>query len=600
MIRQNWLRYLNFYPFTFKNSGGNYLFGPDATYGVSLYSHMFQWRSFNVISSNQIINGNYFKMSGQNFLSIKTKAMMNGNDILSAKFKTRALKISLKITNSTLCSSVIPSGSIHLKDITESQFEIFNLNLKNWYQGDVYADFIIVRGIKQSSGKWTHLRKEYQTGVQIGKIGWNSVWKHWSGPNPNQWLLCANSTNILYNGTCITSCPSNLPFVKTGTILYSQTQTSYLYWASSWGWSTFADSNGVCTPCNSDWLTWSSNLPESWLSWTNYKALWSGIWLSSCVVTSSTSPLTIDILPIGFEKRISKSLQLYPITNIYNSDTTKNIVSIVWTQIDPVPANDTITIFSKDTFGSLMNSGDSVKLKMSAFNFMSSSQSIKLRVDITNSAGDTATDIAEFFSNDAPYTKGTTFTNVGGVNNLEAMVTNFNIYAGQWYDNSDDLTQQLKFRIYFVFNKKNYMLTGYFQSNNNLTFHLPYLSKVYGSLDDISLWIEAVDSYDAITYSCTDYVNFTSNFDGDQTTIINALKDLSMNDYNNIMLFAQNINFLMNTYELGEQTVDYLRPAAANYIWAFDYHWNYNGKCNKQVSLAQWVWNYGYFGTFWQ
>ena len=592
--------YLSLYPFTFKNAAGSYLFGPDATYGVSLYNHMFQCRSFNVISSNQIINGNFFKMSGENLISIKTNAMMNGNDILAATFKTRALKISMRITNSTLCSSVLPSGSIHLKNIAQSQFEIFNLDLKNWYQGYIYADFTIVRGIKQSSGKWTHLRKEYQKDVQLGIIGWNSACKYWNGPASNQCLLWSNSSNKLYNGTCISSCPSTSPYTNTGYIMYNLVSTSYLYWTSSWGVGTFADSNGVCAVWNPDCLTWTSNLPKSCLAWSNYKALWDGIWLSSWLSTSSTSPLTIQIQPLGFKIRVSKNIQLYPITNIYNSDPSKNIVSITWSQLDPVASNDTITIFSKDNYGSLINTGDSVKLKMSALNFMSSTQSIKLRVDITNSAGDTATDIFEFYANDAPYAKGTVFTNIGGVNNLEAMVTNFNIYAGLWYDSADDITQNLEFRVYFVLNKKNYMLTGYSQSNNNVTVQLPYLNKVYGGLSNITLWIEAKDAFDATTSLCQNYINVTSNYAGDPSVVFNPQVNLNMNNSNDIMYFAQNVNFVLNTYELGETMVDYLRPSAASYIWTLDFHWNYNGRWDIKVSMSECVCEYGYFGTFCQ
>lgn len=171
--------YLSFYPFTFKNPAGSYLFGPSATYGTSMYDHMFQCRSFGIYSSNQTINGNYFKMTGQNLLSIKANAMMNENNILEATFQTRALKFSMRVTNCSACSNtIIPSGSIHIRDITQTQFEVKNLDLKNTYQGDVYADFTIVRGIKKASGIWTHLKKEYLKDVKIGSIGCHASCKH--------------------------------------------------------------------------------------------------------------------------------------------------------------------------------------------------------------------------------------------------------------------------------------------------------------------------------------------------------------------------------------------------------------------------------------
>jgi hypothetical protein len=126
-----------------------------------------------------VINGNSFTMSGRNLLSIKANARMNGNDILSAKFTTKAIKMSLKITNSTSCkSSLLPQASVHLTDVTETSFNVNNLDLRNCYEGDLYADFIFVRGIKKSAGIYTHLRKEYIKGVKIGSIGCHPSCRH--------------------------------------------------------------------------------------------------------------------------------------------------------------------------------------------------------------------------------------------------------------------------------------------------------------------------------------------------------------------------------------------------------------------------------------
>ena len=97
-----------------------------------MYDHMFQCRSFNILSSDQIFNGNSFTMTGENLLSITADAKLNGNDILAATFQTKALKVALRITNSTSCgSSLALSASIKLEDITETSFQIKNLDLKN-------------------------------------------------------------------------------------------------------------------------------------------------------------------------------------------------------------------------------------------------------------------------------------------------------------------------------------------------------------------------------------------------------------------------------------------------------------------------------------
>lgn len=124
--------YLSFYPYSFKNSDGYYLFGDTATVGVPLYEHMFQCRSFDIYNSDQVINGNSFNMSGANLISIDAYAKFNGNDILNAKFETKALKMALRITNSTSCSSsLVPSGSIKVDSMTETSFSVINLDLLN-------------------------------------------------------------------------------------------------------------------------------------------------------------------------------------------------------------------------------------------------------------------------------------------------------------------------------------------------------------------------------------------------------------------------------------------------------------------------------------
>lgn len=169
-------------------------------------------------------------MKGENLLSIKADAMSNGNDILTATFQTRALKVSLRITNSTLCSpSLLPSASIHMKDITETSLTVNNLDLKNCYQGDVYADFTIVRGIKVSAGVWTHVRKEYLKDVRIGSIGCHSSCRHCTGPNSNQCLLCADSNMVIHDGICLSTCPSPAPYITTNSIVYQQLSVSYKY-----------------------------------------------------------------------------------------------------------------------------------------------------------------------------------------------------------------------------------------------------------------------------------------------------------------------------------------------------------------------------------
>ena len=81
---------------------------------------------------------------------------------------------------------------------------------------------------------------------------------------------------------------------------------------------------------------------------------------------------------------------------------------------------------------------------MSSFNYISSSQSIKIQCFVTNSAGQTAIDITEFYLNDSPFKVNTGFTNAGGTNNKEAMETEFGFDTTQWYDSIDDSLTKTK------------------------------------------------------------------------------------------------------------------------------------------------------------
>jgi len=222
--------YLSFYTHSFKNSKGYYLFGNTATTDTILYSHMFQCRSFDIVSSDQIINGNSFEMEGVNLLSITAGAMLDQNDILDATFKTKAIKMSLRLANSTSCSSsLLPSGSVHIADVTQTSIVVNNLDLKNCYQGDVYADFTLVRGLRESSSSWSHIKYEYLKNVKIGSIGCDSSCRHCSGPLATQCILCADTSMILNDGECIATCPSEKPYVQSSSVVYSLALVSYKY-----------------------------------------------------------------------------------------------------------------------------------------------------------------------------------------------------------------------------------------------------------------------------------------------------------------------------------------------------------------------------------
>lgn len=205
----------------------------------------------------------------------------------------------------------------------------------------------------------------------------------------------------------------------------------------------------------------------------------------------------MHIQNLGFASKVQKNIQVHPKAEIYNSDVSKPITSIVWTQLDPEPLTDQITVFNKDASNNLLNTGCEFRMKMSSFNYMAGSQSVKLRVDVTNSASETAFDIIEFFISEAPFSLTTNFTNVGGTNNQEAMVTNFTINASSWYDSLDNVVQQLEFKTYITLNSRNHLLSPY-SSSSTPSLTIPYISPL-STTTSISLCIKAIDPTSATT-----------------------------------------------------------------------------------------------------
>jgi len=271
---------------------------------------------------------------------------------------------------------------------------------------------------------------------------------------------------------------------------------------------------------------------------------------------------------------------MYPIAEIYNTDTSKPISTIQWSQLTPNPA-----VISQNIFFSTLDdgsvgersTGSTFKMKMSAMNFMSESQSIKLKATVTNSAGDSAIDIVEFFFNESPFTSNTVFTNTGGINNKEAMVTNFTINVSEWYDSVDDDEQDLEFRTYFVRNGRRHMLTAYSRTNL-ITVQLPYYSKIVGISETLSLCVEAKDKLGATTTSCQSHTSVVSNYGGSLSSVFNPISSLDLSQPKNMLKLSNAVKFLLTFMQFGERATDYSHPASEDYICAKDFHCNFNGR----------------------
>lgn len=110
-----------------------------------------------------------------------------------------------------------------MENVNNTHIIIKNLDLKDCGSGDMlYADFVVIRGIKQGINEWSHLRREYQKAVQLGEIGCDSSCLTCTGPTINDCIICTNYlTEYLVDGKCETSCPLSKPTVMNRNIIFN-------------------------------------------------------------------------------------------------------------------------------------------------------------------------------------------------------------------------------------------------------------------------------------------------------------------------------------------------------------------------------------------
>ena len=168
---------------------------------------------------------------------------------------------------------------------------------------------------------------------------------------------------------------------------------------------------------------------------------------------------------------------------------------------------------------------------MSAFNFMSQAQAVKVRVDVTTDTGKKGYDIYEFYLNAPPLSDPL----VLGIavwpqtNNGTVYSTQYSYDVSGWKDTVDDTELQLDFKIYANVDGKILLLKDLERTSTH-TFNLPYLSTSDNSLHNISICVGAVDKYNSYTYKCNDVWNVANNFDGNVRTLVTNLKALDLNN----------------------------------------------------------------------
>lgn len=90
--------YLTFYPFSFMTQykgSKYYLFGNNLTYGVPAYDHLFTCRSFDVYSSDQLINGQTVVVHGLDLRQKLINAKYSAGSVTQEIFYTKAINLRL-------------------------------------------------------------------------------------------------------------------------------------------------------------------------------------------------------------------------------------------------------------------------------------------------------------------------------------------------------------------------------------------------------------------------------------------------------------------------------------------------------------------------
>ena len=178
--------FLALYPDSFSNDIANqyYLFGNNTNGGKAIYNHLFFSRSFNLIATpTSTVYGKTIVIEGENLLEITNvlaKELAGG--ISTATWTTQSIKISMRFDSSTCNSTLIPFASIYMNNVNSTHISIQNMDLKGCTNGNIIADFEMIRGIKEDANTWTHLRREYQKDVMLGYISCHSSCLMCDGP----------------------------------------------------------------------------------------------------------------------------------------------------------------------------------------------------------------------------------------------------------------------------------------------------------------------------------------------------------------------------------------------------------------------------------
>ena len=427
--------FLAFYPDSWSNDVGNsyYLFANNTNSSNAIYYHLFYSRSFNIPDAlTRTMFGKNLVIEGVNLLTITDiLAKENSGAIANGTWTTTHIKINLSFASSTCSSSLLPFASIYMHNVNNTHITIENMDLKDCNNGNLMADFEIVRGIKSGIDTYTHIRREFQKGVNLGTIACDPSCLTCSGPTASECIICTNyATEYMLNGTCISACPATHPNWIRDYIVFSSTEYETKNCLPSCSIGYFVNNiTYECEACNLDCQTCDNNQMFGCKTCNPIKYYYYGMCSEvcptpeylpqnkdyQCVKQNVTSYINVDILKDAYLYKLPRNKQVY--LKAYVNNTRGAISSVKWTQISPAYSRVSDNVFTMEYSNIthlVYNDELTLKLRMTSFTYISEVTSIKYMLEVTNSMGDVAKELTEFYINPAPVVDTMTYSILSG------------------------------------------------------------------------------------------------------------------------------------------------------------------------------------------
>jgi hypothetical protein len=248
--------------FSYKNGTSRfYLFGDHENVEVQ-YCHKLHY-----LIDSQIVEESDEHAFNKLSLKIDSSLLYNSNYHLSFKYLYNIFFMTFIYADIELyvdgqvCET--PTASINFDSFYKRKIELFNLDLKNWTQGNLMANFI-----------WTLSETRYPESLQIHKndikiatIGWGDHWLHWRQDLSNLCKIC--EAGYFYNSDTNewTNIWGSNFFVSKKALAYESVDYIQKTWVYQWPLGKYPNKDGIWISCHKSWIKWTDKLPEDWTRW---------------------------------------------------------------------------------------------------------------------------------------------------------------------------------------------------------------------------------------------------------------------------------------------------------------------------------------------